>query len=106
MVFIGYDNEESRNNAIKTETGSLFMNQKLRVSVYYTQLYDRKQLISLKLKHPNIHINVLQNCNNYWNEEIYPEDIIDDALKNGTAQIMVGCGRFNIIYHHRDIGGL
>eukprot|EP01084_Bolivina_argentea_P067165 122380_1 len=101
LVFIGYDNEKSRDLAAENENGTKFMNETLTVGPHATKLFpSEEKLVSLRLKRPDITMNELQNCNNYWNQQLYPEYVVEYGLKNGIKH------RFDAVRldcYHADI---
>ena len=100
---MGYDNEESRDKAVYYLNQTTFNQTRIYVEPYFCQLCNGEQLIASKLEKPNKDINTIRKCNNYWNQSIYSQVIIDEALKYGIHQIAVTAGRFNIFYYHQSI---
>ena len=106
IIKICYDNEESRDLAVQHENCKIVTSQScesLSIGPYFSLLSNGKQLISSKLKYPNNDINQIQNCDNYWNKQLYPPYIVQHGLKNGIFEIRQTVGRFNIHCYHKDI---
>ena len=45
----------------------------------------------------------LQKCNNYWNKELYPKDIVEYGLNNGISEVRETAGRVNILCYHQNV---
>ena len=85
QIKISFDNEESRNIAIQREGGKIY-DDKMKITPRFGELYNFKDIRSKTLSNPHVDINELMHCNNYWDKQLYPIEIIKEALQNPSNE--------------------